>query len=192
MKSRQWSNFLKSLYFNLLPSALLFILVVLLISTWIQCCSSSLFYIYVFACLMQTLSFSLSEIKKPYWITLGLFPVSVCFWIKKNEKTCVWHIFEQIHTFCFHTKQPRVLCFISLNCVFVCVCVIVPGNTDKHLVDMPGTGWVSVCVCVSSVERQQLRLGTYTTGVHCICGHMMPIRQIRAQTDEALLNGSFY
>ncbi len=45
---------------------------------------------------------------------------------------------------------------------------------------------------VSNVERQQSRLGTHTTGVHCICGHMMPIRQIRAQTDEALLNGSFY
>lgn len=70
-----------------------------------------------------------------------------------NFKTCVWHIFEQIHTFCFHTKQPRVLCFISLNCVFVCVCVIVPGNTDKHLVDMSGTGWVSVCVCVWAAWR---------------------------------------
>lgn len=145
MKSRQWSNFLKSLYFNLLPSALLFILVVLLISTWIQCCSSSLFYIYVFACLMQTLSFSLSEIKKT--ILNNFRPVSGVS-VFLNFKTCVWHIFEQIHTFCFHTKQPRVLCFISLNCVFVCVCVIVPGNTDKHLVDMSGTGWVSVCVCV--------------------------------------------
>lgn len=150
MKSRQWSNFLKSLYFNLLPSALLFILVVLLISTWIQCCSSSLFYIYVFACLMQTLSFSLSEIKKT--ILNNFRPVSGVS-VFLNFKTCVWHIFEQIHTFCFHTKQPRVLCFISLNDVFVCVCVIVPGNTDKHLVDMSGTGWVSVCVCVWAAWR---------------------------------------
>lgn len=150
MKSRQWSNFLKSLYFNLLPSALLFILVVLLISTWIQCCSSSLFYIYVFACLMQTLSFSLSEIKKT--ILNNFRPVSGVS-VFLNFKTCVWHIFEQIHTFCFHTKQPRVLCFISLNCVFVCVCVIVPGNTDKHLVDMSGTGWVSVCVFVWAAWR---------------------------------------
>lgn len=109
-----------------------------------------------------------------------------------NFKTCVWHIFEQIHTFCFHTKQPRVLCFISLNCVFVCVCYCARQHWQAF-------GWYvrnrlseCMCVCVSSVERQQLRLGTYTTGVHCICGHMMPIRQIRAQTDEALLNGSFY
>lgn len=189
MKSRQWSNFLKSLYFNLLPSALLFILVVLLISTWIQCCSSSLFYIYVFACLMQTLSFSLSEIKKT--ILNNFRPVSGVS-VFLNFKTCVWHIFEQIHTFCFHTKQPRVLCFISLNCVFVCVCYCARQHWQAF-------GWYvrnrlseCMCVCVSSVERQQLRLGTYTTGVHCICGHMMPIRQIRAQTDEALLNGSFY
>lgn len=48
-----------------------------------------------------------------------------------------------------------------------------------------------VCVCEQRGEAT-VEMGTYTTGVHCICGHMMPIRQIRAQTDEALLNGSFY
>ena len=108
MKSRQWSNFLKRLYLNLLPSALLFILVVLLIYTWITVlfifivlylCFSS-----VSACLMQRLSFLFSEIKT-YWTIVGLFSLFMSCWMSKKR---VWQIFQLMHTFSQNTTPGRV------------------------------------------------------------------------------------
>lgn len=47
-------------------------------------------------------------------------------------------------------------------------------------------GQVGGAACAEARER------TNTTGVRHTCSHMTPMRQIRAQTDEALLNGGFY
>lgn len=141
-------------YFHL--DTVLFIFIVLYL------CFSS-----VSACLMQRLSFSLSEIKT-YWTTLGLFS-DVFF----NVYRRVRHILP--------TFSPKRLWAVR----------ILWGRWVRmhrwHTV-----GWCARNRLSETVERRQSGLGTHTTGVQCICGHMMPIRQIRAQTDEALLNGSFY
>lgn len=146
MKSRQWSNFLKSLYFNLLPSALLFILVVLLISTWIQCCSSSLFYIYVFACLMQTLSFSLSEIIKPMLNNFRpVSSVSVFLNLKKKWKSmCMTHLWADSYLLLSHKTTSSFMFYKPQLCVCVCYCA------RQH---WQAFGWyarnrLSECMCV--------------------------------------------
>lgn len=71
------------------PIAYIHLDTVLLIFIVLYLCFSS-----VSACLMQRLSFSLSEIKT-YWKTLGLFSVSMSFWI--------------MHTFCLFTKHVQVI-----------------------------------------------------------------------------------
>lgn len=144
MKSRQWSNFLKSLYFNLLPSALLFILVVLLISTWIQCCSSSLFYIYVFACLMQTLSFSLSEIKKT--ILNNFRPVSGVS-VFLNFKTCMTHLWADSYLLLSHKTTSSFMFYKPQLCVCVCVLLCQATLTSIWLICQEQVEWVYVCVC---------------------------------------------
>lgn len=53
----------------------------------------------------------------------------------------------------------------------------------------------SLLMCRGRVGRAactEAREHTHTTGVRRKCGHMTPMRQIKAQTDEALLNGGFY
>lgn len=117
-------------YFHL--DTVLFIFIVLYL------CFSS-----VSACLMQRLSFSLSEIKT-YWTTLGLFSVSMSFWMLER----VSQIFQQIlSTFWQNTSKSYTY--------IICV----PGMHDTQSDDVPRTGWVRVWAVL---ERQQSGLGTHT------------------------------
>lgn len=65
----------------------------------------------------------------------------------------------------------------------------------KHLFPLI-TCWQVFCWCARNGlgERCARRLGerTHMTGVRHTWGHVTPTRQNRAQTDTALLNGSFY
>lgn len=120
------------------PIAYIHLDTVLLILIVLYLCFSS-----VSACLMQRLSFSLSEIKT-YWKTVGLFSVSMSFWI--------------MHTFCLFTKHIQVL----YKCQ-ECVC----GGYECRLAVTDMVGWCArnrLRENVSS-ERQQSRLGTHTRQV---------------------------
>lgn len=181
MKSIQWSNFLK-------------------VSTWICCpqhyysflsyCLFPLGYSAVYlhcAIFMFFLCFCMSYAKIELFtqwnknILNDFRPVfSVIVFLNVKER----RIFQQMHTFCLSTKHNTRSYIRSAN--NVCM----RAGHRWHAV-----GWCArnrLSERMSSVERRQSGLGTHTTGVHCICDHMTPIRQIRAQTDEALLNGSFY
>lgn len=78
----------------------------------------------VSACLMQRLSFSLSEIKT-YWMTLGLFSVSMCFWMSKKSQT-------HLSTVVQNTSKSSAYCECG---GYACM-------ADMRSLDVPGTGWV--------------------------------------------------
>lgn len=90
-------------YFHL--DTVLFIFIVLYL------CFSS-----VSACLMQRLSFSLSEIKT-YWTTLGLFSVSMSFWMSKKSTT---HLATDACFLPFHTTPPSHI--YIMNVMGMCAC----------------------------------------------------------------------
>lgn len=169
---------------KLLPSALLFILVLLLISTWLQCCSSSLCYIYVFFCFcMSYAKIELFTQWNKNILNDFRLVFSVDIFLSHSEEYATyfskWIPFSQTPPSCIHYERQQCVWWVCMR-----------AGLSWHAVSWCAKNRLSECV--STEERQQSWLGTHTTGVHCICGHMMPIRQIRAQTDEALLNGSFY
>lgn len=63
----------------------------------------------VFACLMQRLSFSLSEIKT-YWTTLGLLSVSMSFWVSEKSTT---HL-STLNPLPFHKTPPSLIYTMSV------------------------------------------------------------------------------
>lgn len=81
------------------PVAYIHLDTVLLIFIVLYLCFSS-----VSACLMQRLSFSLSEIKT-YWKTLGLFSVSMSFWMTHTS-----YFFHKTPPSCIYCKRQECVC----------------------------------------------------------------------------------
>lgn len=141
MRSRQWSNFLKSLYLNMLPSALLFILVLLLI---LHLDTVLFIFIVLYLCFFFCFCMSYGKIELfTQWNKNVLndfrpvFSVNVFFNVELQ-----YNASPNRCTFYLSTKHLQVVYVVNGCQLRVCLCV--PAMADMQSVDVPRTGWVRV------------------------------------------------
>lgn len=148
MKSRQWINFLKSPYLNLLSSALFILFLFPIVSSAVHLhCAIFMFF---FCFCMSYAKIELFTQWNKNILFRPVFSVDVCLSCYKESDTSF-----SICILCTFSQGTFILSTSNVRGGFACVSAI----ADVQSVDVPGTGWVRVWALRrgNSLGREQIR-----------------------------------